>query len=72
MCSPSFVMSHHPTYNTCYYTEGNVKLTTLLLFSVLCGGNTTTDLPTHSNITAILNNLLMGYDSRLRPEYGGK
>ena len=45
----------------------------LIIFSVLCsqGGNTTA-MPTHSNITSILNNLLNGYDNRLRPGYGGE
>ncbi len=28
--------------------------------------------PTHSNVSSILEKMLAGYDSRLRPSFGGK
>ena len=47
----------------------------LFFWMVIDSGNwmpNTTATPAHSNVSSILANMLNGYDSRLRPEFGGK
>ena len=47
----------------------------LFFLIVIDSGNwilNTTATPAHSNVSSILANMLNGYDSRLRPEFGGK